>query len=445
MADRFDLRRDIELDTEVVSAVYDEISARWTVTTRSTVDGAEQVFRARYCIMATGCLSAGRVPDFEGLEKFTGEVYHTGSWPREGVDFTGRRVAVIGTGSSGIQSIPVIAQQAIRLTVFQHTPNFSVPARNQPLDPDEWARIKADYPRMRELARRTPTGLPFPPGTASALETAPEAQREVMDEHWTLGGFRLGQCFSDLAVSKEANDVVAQYIRERIDEIVDDPVIAELLKLYDHPVGTKRICVDTDYYATFNRDKVNLVDVRSAPITRLTERGLSTTDRECEVDAIVFATGFDAMTGALLKMHITGVDGMALEEKWTAGPRTYLGLATAGFPNLFMVTGPGSPSVLSNMVTSIEQHVEWITDHIRYLEERGLFRSEASTEAEDAWVQHVNDTADMTLFPQANSWYLGANVPGKPRVFMPYVGGVGAYRTKCDEVAARQYEGFSVA
>ncbi|MCJ8503474.1 NAD(P)/FAD-dependent oxidoreductase [Kocuria flava] len=444
VADRFDLRRDIALDTEVVSAVYDDATARWAVTTRSTVDGTEETVSARYCIMATGCLSAGRVPDFEGLAEYGGEVYHTGSWPHEGVDFTGQRVAVIGTGSSGIQSIPVIARQAEHLTVFQRTPNFSVPARNQPLDPQEWARIKAEYPRIREIARQTPTGLPFPPSTASALETDPAEQRKVMEEHWTLGGFRLGQCFSDLAISKEANDVVAQYIRERIDEIVDDPQVAELLKPYDHPVGTKRICVDTDYYATFNRENVSLVDVRSAPITRLTGRGLATTEQEYEVDAIVFATGFDAMTGALNRIDIRGTEGLALAEKWAAGPRTYLGLATAGFPNLFLVTGPGSPSVLSNMVTSIEQHVDWITDHIRYLEDQGLTRSEASPEAEDAWVQHVNDAADMTLFPQANSWYLGANVPGKPRVFMPYVGGVGAYRAKCDEVAAKQYEGFSL-
>jgi cyclohexanone monooxygenase len=445
VADRFDLRRDIELDTEVVSAAYDEAGRRWDVTVRSTADGSQRSVRAKYCVMATGCLSAGRVPDFEGLDTFGGEIYHTGSWPHEGVDFTGKRVAVVGTGSSGIQSIPVIAGQAEHLTVFQRTPNFSVPARNQPLDPEEWRRIKADYPRLRELARRTPTGLPFPPSTASALETAPEEQRQVLEEHWTLGGFRLGQCFSDLAVNRDANDVVAQYIRERIDEIVEDPAVAELLKPYDHPVGTKRICVDTDYYATFNRDNVTLVDVRSAPITRLTETGLSTTAADHAFDAIVFATGFDAMTGALLKMQITGTGGTTLAEKWSAGPRTYLGVATAGFPNLFMVTGPGSPSVLSNMVTSIEQHVDWITDHIRYLEERGLSCSEASPEAEDAWVQHVNDAADTTLFPQANSWYLGANVPGKPRVFMPYVGGVGAYREKCDEVAARQYEGFSVA
>ncbi|MFI7495313.1 flavin-containing monooxygenase [Kocuria sp. M4R2S49] len=301
VADRFDLRRDIALDTEVVSAVYDEPSARWTVTTRSTVDGSEQTVSARYCVMATGCLSAGRVPDFEG------------------VDFSGKRVAVIGTGSSGIQSIPEIARHAEHLTVFQRTPNFSVPARNQPLDPQEWARIKAEYPRLRELARQTPTGLPFPPSTASALETAPEEQRKVMEEHWTLGGFRLGQCFSDLAVSKEANDVVAQYIRERIDEIVDDPAVAELLKPHDHPVGTKRICVDTDYYATFNRDNVTLVDVRPAPISKLTEHGLSTADREYEFDALVFATGFDAMTGALTRIDITGTDGTTLAEKT---PRT---------------------------------------------------------------------------------------------------------------------------
>lgn len=442
VAERFDLRRDIELGMDVVSAAYDGDSRCWNLIVRSA--GGEERVRARYCIMATGCLSAGRVPDFPGLESFRGDVYHTGAWPHEGVDFTGLRVGIVGTGSSAIQSIPIIAQQAEHLTVFQRTPNYSVPARNRPLDPEEWAAIKAEYPRIRSLARQTPTGLPFPPGQDSALATAPEDQRRVMDAHWTLGGFRLGQCFADLGVNREANEVVARYIRERIDELVEDPAVAEMLKPYDHPVGTKRICVDTDYYATFNRDNVTLVDVRKSPISKVTETGLSTSEQDYEFDAIVFATGFDAMTGALARIAITGKGGVGLADKWAAGPRTYLGLATAGFPNLFMVTGPGSPSVLSNMITSIEQHVDWITEHIGYLESEGLAESEALQEAEDAWVQHVNDVADMTLFPQANSWYLGANIPGKPRVFMPYVGGVGAYRAKCDEVAARQYEGFSL-
>ncbi|MGW9402600.1 flavin-containing monooxygenase [Arthrobacter sp. NPDC055585] len=443
VAERFDLMRDIELEREVVSAVYNEAEKRWHLAVRKQ-DGSEEKVVARYCIMATGCLSAGRIPEFPGLGSFTGDIYHTGSWPHEGVDFTGKRVGVVGTGSSGIQSIPIIAQQADHLTVFQRTPNYSVPAHNRPLEPEEWTTIKEQYPDLRSRAKHTPTGLPFPPGEAPALSVAPDEQRQILDEHWKQGGYRLAQCFSDIGVNREANEVVAGYIRERIEEIVEDPAVAELLKPFDHPVGTKRICVDTDYYATFNRENVELVDVRKAPIAKITETGLSTTEAEYEFDAIVFATGFDAMTGALARIDIRGRGNAALAEKWEAGPRTYLGLATSGFPNLFMVTGPGSPSVLSNMVTSIEQHVDWITDHISFLEREGLAESEAVPEAEDSWVDHVNQVADLTLYPQANSWYLGANVPGKPRVFMPYVGGVGAYRAKCDQVAASRYDGFAL-
>lgn len=443
VADRFDLRRQIELETTVTAAAYDDGTHRWRVSTTGPRGTGETT--ARFCIMATGCLSSSRIPDFPGLESFTGEVYHTGNWPHEEVDFTGKRVGVIGTGSSGIQSIPVIAQQARQLTVFQRTPNFSVPAKNGPLDQDFWQEVKANYRLLRERAKHTPTGLPFLPGSDPALEAAPEDRQRVFDEHWTLGGFRLGQCFSDLAISKEANDTVAEYIRGKIDEIVDNPETARMLKPHDHPVGTKRICVDTDYYATYNRDNVQLVDVRRSPIQELTPGGLRTAEQEYELDAVVFATGFDAMTGALLAIDIRGREGIALQDKWQEGPRAYLGLSVAGFPNLFTVTGPGSPSVLSNMVTSIEQHVDWIADHIEYLRSNGLRFSEALPEAEDAWVEHVNAAADQTLFPQANSWYLGANVPGKPRVFMPYVGGVGAYRAKCDEVAAHAYTGFVLA
>jgi cation diffusion facilitator CzcD-associated flavoprotein CzcO len=444
VADRYDLRRDILLETTVVSAVYDEVTRRWRVT--SSGSGGGQVTTARYCIMATGCLSSSRVPDFAGLKDFAGEVYHTGQWPHEEVDFTGKRVGVVGTGSSGVQSIPEIAAQAEELFVFQRTPNFSVPAKNGPLDQQLWAEVKANYPQLREDARHTPTGLPFSPGTESALGVDEATRKGVIDEHWALGGFRLAQCFSDIGVSREANDTIAAYIRAKIDEIVEDPATAELLKPWDHPVGTKRICVDTDYYATYNRDNVHLIDVKSAPITTLTETGLRTeAGEEFDLDAVVFATGFDAMTGALLTMDIRGRDGESLRDHWESGARTYLGLSVAGFPNLFTVTGPGSPSVLSNMVTSIEQHVEWIDEHIAYLRRNGLEVSEPALEAENEWVEHVNTVADMTLMKQANSWYLGANVPGKPRVFMPYAGGVGAYRQQCDEIAADRYRGFQLA
>ncbi|MFD1210804.1 flavin-containing monooxygenase [Arthrobacter sp. GCM10027362] len=440
VADRFGLRDGIELETEVTAAAFDDATNRWSVSTNRG-----ETVSAKYVVMATGCLSTGRIPEFDGMESFAGEIYHTGSWPHGGVDFTGKRVAVVGTGSSGIQAIPEIARQAKHLTVFQRTASFSVPARNAPLDQKEWKEIKADYRNLRELARHSATGLPFAGGTSSALEATPEERQSNYEAHWGLGGFRIGAAYADLIVNKEANDTLAEFIHAKIDEQVEDPDTAELLKPRDYPVSTKRICVDSDYYATYNRDNVSLVDVRSVPIVGLSEHGLKTEDAEYEFDAIVFATGFDAMTGSMLKVDITGSGGITLREKWAAGPRTYLGLSIAGFPNLFSVAGAGSPSVLTNMVTAIEQHVEWISDHIAYLQERGLNRSEASPAAEDQWVDHVNEVAAMTLFNQANSWYLGANVPGKTRVFMPYAGGLGAYRARCDEVAAADYEGFTLS
>ncbi|WP_411732735.1 flavin-containing monooxygenase [Paeniglutamicibacter sp.] len=437
VADRFDLRRSIELDTEVTAATFDEEANRWSVTT-----GLGETLRAKYVVMATGCLSNGRVPDFDGMDSFAGEVYHTGSWPQEGVDFTGKRVGVIGTGSSGIQAIPEIAAQSEHLTVFQRTPSFSVPARNAPLDPQFLQEVKADYPRRREVARRSPTGLPFLGNQALAMDVTEEERRDTYESLWGAGGFRIGGAFADLIVNQEANDTLAAFIHSKIDEVVEDPSIAEKLKPRDYPVSTKRICVDSNYYATFNRKNVRLVDVRESPIVGFDERGLKTQAAEYEFDAVVFATGFDAMTGALLGPEINGVNGVALRDHWDAGPRTYLGLSTVGFPNLFIVAGPGSPSVLTNMVSAIEQHVEWISDHLAHVEELGLSRSEATLEAEDGWVEQVNGIADMTLFSNANSWYLGANVPGKPRVFMPYAGGFGAYRETCDAVAADGYRGF---
>lgn len=437
VADRFDLRRSIELETEVTSAAFDESSNRWSVTTQHG-----ETVAAKYVVMATGCLSNGRVPDFDGMDSFAGEVYHTGSWPQEGVDFTGKRVGVIGTGSSGIQAIPEIAAQAEHLTVFQRTPSFSVPARNAPLDPEFLKEIKASYPERRKVARHSATGLPFTGSSAMAMEASEEERRATYEALWGEGGFKIGAAYADLIVNKESNDTLAAFIHSKIDEVVKDPKTAEKLKPRDYPVSTKRICVDTDYYATFNRDNVDLVDVRESPIVGFDERGLKTQAAEYALDAIVFATGFDAMTGALLGPDISGVDGVHLREHWHAGPRTYLGLSTVGFPNLFIIAGPGSPSVLTNMVSAIEQHVEWISEHLAHLEKRGLSRSEASAEAEDGWVEQVNAIADMTLFNTANSWYLGANVPGKPRIFMPYAGGFGAYRETCDAVAADGYRGF---
>lgn len=440
-ADRYDLRRDMEFETRVASAIFDATANRWTVAT----DRGDR-FSARFCIMATGCLSAAKLPEIPGRESFAGDWYHTGAWPHEGVDFTGKRVGVIGTGSSAIQSIPMIAAQAAHVTVFQRTANFSVPAHNAPIKPDYEQELTAKYTDTRRRARGTAAGIIAGVlNDKSVLEATEEERRAEFEARWAKGGFGLGGSFNDLQLSREANDIVAEFVRSKIREIVKDPATAETLCPRDYPFGTKRLCVDTGYYATFNRDNVTLVDLKKTPIEEITPGGLRTTDADFEFDALVFATGFDAMTGALLNIDIRGRDGQTLRDKWVAGPRNYLGIQPAGFPNLFTITGPGSPSVLSNMVVSIEQHVDWITECVEYLAEHGAVSIEATIEAEDRWVDHVNDVANHTLFPLANSWYIGANVPGKPRVFMPYVGGVGNYAKKCEDVAAKGYEGFALA
>jgi cyclohexanone monooxygenase len=440
VADRLDLRRDMRFETRVTDAVFNEATRRWTVRT-----DRGDVVSARYCVMATGCLSAARMPDFPGMDSFKGKTYHTGHWPHGGVDFTGKRVGVVGTGSSAIQSIPVIAAQAAHVTVFQRTPNFSIPSRNGPM-PDAYAQSwKATYPAKRTEARLSRNGILANPHDVSAVET-PETERQaVYDKRWESGGTTFMASFNDLIFNKASNDTAAEFVRSKIREMVKDPAKAELLAPTSHPIGTKRICVDTDYYLTYNQPNVDLVDVRNAPIEAVTPDGLRVGGKDYGFDVIVFATGFDAMTGALTRMGIIGRGGETLADKWEAGPRTYLGIMTAGFPNMFMITGPGSPSVLSNMMVSIEQHVDWISDCLGNMANRQQDCIEPTLAAENAWVQHVNEVAHTTLYPSAASWYMGANIPGKPRVFMPYIGGVGAYRQKCDEIAANGYEGFVLA
>jgi cyclohexanone monooxygenase len=440
VVDRFDLRRDIEFDTRVTKAVFDEATSRWTVSTQHG-----EIVTAQFCIMATGCLSAAQIPGFPGLETFEGKRYHTGHWPHDGVDFSGRRVAVIGTGSSAIQSIPIIAEQAAHLFVFQRTPNFAVPAHNAPLDPEHERQVKANYAEFRRNARTSRLGFVVESREECALAVPQEERQREYEKRWNRGGLGFGSTFADLLTDKAANNTAAEFFRAKIRAIVSNPEVAEALAPKDYPLGTKRLCVDTSYYETFNRDNVTLIDLRENPIEALTPRGVQTRDAHYEVDSIVFATGFDAMTGALSKIDIRGRAGGSLQQKWEAGPRTYLGVAVADFPNLFLITGPGSPSVLSNMIVSIEQHVDWIADCLVHLREHGLGGIEATVAAEDAWVEHVNEVGHMTLYPQAKSWYMGANIPGKPRVFMPYIGGVGVYRQKCDEVAANGYEGFAIA
>ena len=437
VADRFDLRRDIQLDTRVVGAAFDEDAKRWLVTT----DRGDRV-SARFCIMATGCLSVPKDIDIPGAERFAGPTYRTSRWPHDGVDFTGLDVAVIGTGSSGIQSIPEIAKQAAHVTVFQRTPNFSLPAQNKPTDPAavaDWQAHRAEY-RARAQAQGFGV-LIIDPSEKNAADLTPEQRRKDMEHRWRRGGFSLGGAFADLITDKAANDEAAEFVREKIRAIVSNPAVAEALAPTNHPLFTKRPCVDIGYFETYNRDNVTLVDLSKTPIETITETGVETAAKTYDVDAIVYAIGFDAMTGALNAIDIRGRGGRALKQKWAAGPRTYLGLMVAGFPNLFMITGPGSPSVLSNMMLSIEQHVDWIADCLEYLGDRQIGTVEATQDAEDSWVAHVNEVASTTLYPLANSWYMGANVPGKPRVFTPYIGGVPVYREKIEEVAANGYDG----
>ena len=442
VADRFDLRREIEFDTRVKEAVFDSKTDTWTIRTDKG-----HVAAARFCIMATGNLSTPRTPSYPGLGSFKGKWYHTGLWPRKGVDFTGLRVGVIGTGSSGVQSIPIIAKQAKHLYVFQRTANFSLPARNAPIDPDKERTHKAHYPERRRAAYDTPFGIAgYPPPVKSALEASAEERQRLYEAKWAEGGsISFLYSFTDLLVNKESNDTASEFVRQKIRATVKDPKIAELLCPDDHPIGTKRLILDTDYYQTYNRDNVTLVDIRSKPINEITATGLRTADAEYELDTIVFATGFDAMTGAMKEIDIHTDAGLSIQQRWQDGPRTYLGIMMAGFPNLFMITGPQSPGVKSQMILACEQHADWIANCLQYLSQRGYSRIEANQDAEDAWVRHNNEVADRTLYPLANSWYVGANIPGKPRIFMPYVGGVTAYKRKCDEVAARGYEGFCLS
>ncbi len=437
VADRFELREDIQFETRVIAMTFNEDAKRWSIRT----DRGDRT-TARFCVMATGCLSTAKTPDLQGIDAFQGDTYHTGHWPAEGVDFTGRRVGVIGTGSSAIQCIPYLARQASHLFVFQRTPNFSVPAHNGPLSPQLLEDWKANRVRYRQRDRASHFGIRIELNRKSALGAQPEERQREYDARWCDGGFAMLGAFADIILNREANETAAEFVRSKIRAIVRDPAVAEKLTPKDYPFATKRLCVDTDYYATFNRDNVTLIDVRATPIREVTSTGVRTVRGEYALDSIVCATGFDAMTGALHRIDIRGRGGVSLQQHWSGGPRTYLGITIAGFPNLFTITGPGSPSVLSNMVLSIEQHVEWISDCISYLRNRKLASIEAAVEAEDAWVAHVNDVTSYTLFPFANSWYVGANIPGKPRVFMPYVGGVGVYRRKCDAVATQGYQGF---
>ena len=441
VADRLDLRRDVKFETRVTSAHFDDDANLWTLRT-----DRGDVASAQYCIMATGSLSTPFRPPFPGLEDFKGDWYHTATWPHEEVDFSGKRVGIIGTGSTGIQAIPVVAAEAKHLTVFQRTPNYTSPARNRPLAPDEQTAFLARHAEWREEVRGTfaaMTGFPLP--TKFPHEETPEQRRARLERRWEEGGMphSLLTAYKGVPVDEDANRAVADFVRDKIHDIVKDPEVAErLCPPVDLPIGAKRPPIDTDYYETFNRDNVLLVDVRTAPIERMTPTGIATTEAQYELDAIIFATGFDAMTGTLLAIDVRGPGGHTLAEAWADGPATYLGLMVVGLPNLFMINGPGSPSVKANMIVALEHHTDWIMGMIDHLAETGLSRVEADSEAQNAWVEHTREVAEATLMPRADSWYVGANIPGKKRVYMPYYGGFDRYSALCEEIAADGYRGF---
>ncbi len=438
VADRFDLRRDIRFNTRVAAADYDARNNVWRVKTSR---GA--VVESRFLVMASGCLSSPRAPAIPGLDAFEGASYHTGQWPHHPVDLEGKTVGVIGTGSTGIQIIPQLARQARRLYVFQRTAAFSLPAQNRLLEAAEEAAFNASAEDSRARMRDSLTGTLHRMTDRSALSTPVDERSKIYEALWQEGGAALMYHFNDLMLSPEANETAAQFVRDKIRAAVRDPRTAAALQPTEYPIGSKRICIDIDYFETYNRDNVTLVSLKEEPIDSVTARGVRTRRQQYDLDCLILATGFDALTGALLDVEIRGVGGLSLRDKWREGPRTYLGLAAADFPNLFMVTGPGSPSVLSNMMVSIEQHVDWIVDCLRFMAEKGYERIAARADFEENWVRHVAETAGGTEFMRGASWYLGANVPGKPRVFLPYVGGVGNYRAHCAQIAEKGYEGFT--
>ncbi|SEN03136.1 phenylacetone monooxygenase [Mesobacillus persicus] len=438
VADKLNLRKDIQFKTRIHAAHYDEANENWRIYLN---DGTSVT--AKYFIPAVGGLSATNVPNFKGLNHFKGEWYHTGNWPKDEVDFNGKRVGVIGTGSSGVQVIPIVAKEAEHLTVFQRTPQYMLPARNHQLDPEFIRQTKADYKEIKQQVRNSATGDLRKSMNCSVFDVTKEERLQALEEAWEKGGFIPG--FTDVFTDEKANETVAEFLRSKISDIVHDPETAEKL-MPTYYYGTKRQVLNTDYLETFNRDNVTLIDVKKAPIEEITTTGVRTTQKEYELDILVFATGFDAITGPLFKMDIRGRNGISLKEKWKNGGQisTYLGLATSNFPNLFLITGPESPAGFTNNVAVIESNVEWIIECVKYLREHDLNTIEAEKEAEAGWSKSVADLANKTLFVKTESWWTGANIPGKPRGLPLYLGGFKKYLEICKEVEDKEYEGFSL-
>lgn len=437
VADRFNLREHIRFNERVLSAEYVENSQIWKLETNSG-----NIYQSRYCVMATGSLSSINKPKFPGIDSYTGDWYITGKWPHEKIDLSGKTVGIIGTGSSAVQSIPILAENSKHLTVFQRTANYSIPANNKPLDPEEIRYVKDNYFSIREKQRQGKAGVAFNNmGTKSALEVSKEERLNEYQKRWDMGYSGFISAYTDIGINEDANETAAEFVRSKIREIVKDPVKAEILSP-KNAIGCKRLCADTNYFETYNKENVSLIDVNETPIDSLVPEGVKTTEKIFNLDVVVFAIGFDAMTGALLSINIKGKNGKQLTNKWSDGPRSYLGLCIEGFPNMFTITGPGSPSVLGNMMVAIEQHVEWITKCIKDMESDGKTEIEAQEDAENEWMDHIEEVATHTLRYSCNSWYVGANVPGKKRVFMPYIGGYDVYREKCNEIALEEYSGF---
>lgn len=436
VADKLDIRRDVQFDTRVEAAAFDQATREWLVST----DRGDR-YRAKYLIMATGPLSHPKIPDIEGLRSFKGDIHYTSRWPKAPQDLKGKRVGVIGTGSTAIQAIPALAEMGAELFVFQRTPAYTLPAGNRPLDPEYVAEIKQRYSELRGLARTTAHGGTRPGTTRTTFSYPADERRKLFEEVWQKGGQELFAFFGDLMIDEEANAEIGQFVRDKISQIVEDPDVAEALKPYSYPLGARRLCLDTNYYATYNRPNVKLVDVAKDPIERITETGIKTGKAEYSLDVLVAAVGFDAISGAIMAVDIRN-GNRSLREKWLDGTAADLGILTAGFPNLLMVNGPGSPSVLGNVIATIEQHVEFLRDLIEFAERTGAEMVEADPEREKAWMDHVQEAAKGTLFMKANSWYLGSNIEGKPRMMMPYVGGLQNYRKLCQDVAEHNFERF---
>ena len=441
VADKFDLRKDIQFETRVTTAEYDESAALWTVTTE-----AGEQRSAQFLVMGTGVLTKIVLPDIPGRDDFEGEWYHTANWPKEPVDFAGKRVGVFGTGATGIQIVQTIASQVGHLSVFQRTPTYTIPIRNPRFDDADRAALRERYPEIKERVHQTFAGFDFTFDTRSIFELSEEERRTLMEELWADGSLRFWVgSFIDVLTDKAANDIFSEFVREKIRIRIDDPEVAKKLIPVSYPFGTRRVPLERNYYETFNRDNVTLVDLKETPVVRMTARGVTTTAGEQELDMIIYATGFDAATGALTQMDIRGRNGALLRDLWAGDIRSFMGLQVHGFPNMFMINGPLSPAAaFCNVPTCIQQQVDWITDCIGYVRDKDRKSIEATAAAESGWVEHSDDLASQTLFPSTNSWYMGANIEGKGRRLLAYVGGVGVYRELCDEVKANGYEAFNL-